>query len=180
MNCEFNWCEFYNVFFGGIVTGIIASILFIWLTDWIESYRFFKWYKHLISKQDKFDWIAFSMRHENGRIRQENPNGSIAKVVVKKKTLQIILEQVDKRKWIGELKIESFEFGILTFKYEMEHEYGRRECIIGSYSENGKIFDYLFLIPTNNRIYTIQQSNDLLNVKYNYGDEVLVRERTSA
>lgn len=120
------------------------------------------------------------MRPENGRFRQDNPNGSIAKVVVKKKTLQIILEQVDKRKWIGELKMGSFEFGILTFKYEKEHEYGRRECIIGSYSENGKIFDYLFLIPTNNRIYTIQQSNDLLNVKYNYGDEVLVRERTSA
>ena len=94
MNCEFNWCEFYNVFFGGLVTGIITSILLFLLTDWIESYRFFKKYKHLISNQDKFDWIAFSMRPENGRFRQDNPNGSIAKVVVKKKTLQIILEHL--------------------------------------------------------------------------------------
>ncbi|MBP7399836.1 MAG: hypothetical protein KA954_09645 [Chitinophagales bacterium] len=187
MKCDLNWCEFYNVFLGGIVTGIIASLLFILFNGWIESFRFFKKYRHLQSKQDKLDWTAYSMRPQNGRIRQDTPNGSIAKILIRKETIQITLEQTDKRisdpskyrKWIGEIKMESLEFGILTLKYEDEYEYSRKECFIGSYSENGKIYDYLFLIPTNNKIFNIQKSNDSLNVQSNYENEMLVRERPS-
>ena len=92
MICEFNWCEFDNVVLGGIVTGIIASLLIFLFTELKERYVFFRKYKHLISKQDLFDWNAFSMLKDDGRKREDTPNGSTASVLVKKKTLQIILK----------------------------------------------------------------------------------------
>ena len=36
--------------------------------------------------------------------------------------------------------------GTLYFKYEYEHEYGFKDVFIGVEEENGKYYDFLFLI----------------------------------
>lgn len=180
MNCIPDWCEFYNIIFGGLIIGIIASFLFIGITDIISICRFIKRYKYLKSfKKDHNDWIAYSMREDNGRMIQDLPNGSTANINIKKKRIYITLVEKEGRKWYGELQMERFGFGILTLKYDGDHEYGKRECIIGSYEENGKMIDYIFMIPTINTIYYIKNIDaDKQGVVYNYGNEILTRERS--
>lgn len=180
MNCEFNSCEFINVVFGGIITGIIASVLLAWITNIISVCSFKRKYKHLKSIPDKFDWTAYSMKKEDGRVREDSPNGSSVNIDIKKGRIYLTLKQNDGRKWLGELNMDRFGFGIVSYKYVDKHEYGKRECFIGSYTEGGKTFDYLFLTPTNDKIYTIKKTGeDNLSGEYNYGDEIIIRERPS-
>lgn len=176
MSCNFSWCEFINIFLGGLVTGIIASWLFILFSNLIKRYHFYKKYKHLNSKQNIYDWIAYSMKEDNGRIREDHSNGSIANISIKNKKLEIALKH-DAREWIGEIQMINSNFGILTFKYKNENEFGKRDCAIGFYLESGKIYDYLFFTPLQNRIYSIKTTEAGLIPKYNYGDEILIRER---
>lgn len=176
MICNFDLCEFYNIIFGGIVIGIIASFLFIWLDNFLKNLRFTKKYNYLKSNQGQFDWISYSMSEENNRVRNEFPNGAVANITLKNRKINIILMH-DNRKWIGEVQMLDFGFGILTFKYENENEYGKRDCILGSYIEDGISYDYLFLIPSNNKIFSIKKDGDILIPEYDYGNEVLVRPK---
>ena len=177
MFCKFDLCEFYNILFGGIIVGITASFLYILLDNFINQMRFHKNYKHLKSNQDQFDWVAYSMSKENGRVRNENPNGAIANITLNKRKLKIVLKH-DNREWAGEVQMLDFGFGILTLKYSKEHEYGKRDCIMGTYIEDGKIYDYLFLIPNTNKIFFIKKDGDGLIPEYDYGNEVLIRLKT--
>ena len=179
MWCAFSLCEFYNIVLGGIIIGIITSILFTFLTSQIEKRQFLKKYKYLASQKNHFDWLAYSMRKDDGRLREDASNGSTATISVKNKRIQIILEHTgtDKRKWMGELQMISFGFGIISLKYTDKHEYDKRDCIIGSYLENGEKIDYLFLTSTRNKVYVIKKDNDQFIPEYNYDNEILVRER---
>ena len=178
MNCIFDSCEFYNLFLGGIITGIITSFLFVWLTNFLSRRKFKLQYKHLQSKSpNSFDWVAYSMRQDNSRLRQDNPNGSELNVQVSGSRIFLKLKH-DNRLWIGELKVDGFDYGIVTYKYENQHEYGKRECVIGSYEENEATFDYLYLMPVNNKIYHIQKiDSENQKVIYDYGDEIFIRKR---
>lgn len=119
------------------------------------------------------------MRKEDGRMRQEESNGSKANISLIKNKLYITLTH-DNRFWKGELEMFGFGYGIVAYKYTDKHEYGKRDCVIGFYDENGKRFDYIFLTPVNPRIFKIEKKTDILSkVEYNYGDEVLIRERVS-
>ena len=175
MFCNFDLCEFYNILFGGIIIGIIASFLYIFLDNNLKQIRFTKKYRHLKSHQNKFDWTAYSMSKENGRVRNESPNGAIASVTLEKAKIKISLKH-DDRKWIGEVQMLGFGFGILTLKYENEHEYGKRDCVIGSYVEDGKSYDYIFLIPDTNKIFSMKKNGDGLIPEYDYGNEILIRQ----
>ncbi len=180
MKCPIDICEFYNMLISGIVLGVVASFLFVVLTDWIRICRFKKRYSHLKSKtESEFDWIAYSMREDDGRKRQDAPNGSKMNLQLDKDRIFIRVRQVDHRTSIGELTIDRFDYGIVTYKYENEHEYGKRECVIGSYEENSKQYDYLYLIPTNNRVYYVHEHTTKGQhlVKYHYGDELFLRKR---
>jgi hypothetical protein len=180
MKCVFDICEFYNMLIGGLVIGIIASFIFVWLTEAIRIYKFNKRYRHLQSKlRIDYDWIAYSMRDDNGRIREDEPNGSVMNLVVRGDRIFIKVKQKGDRISVGELVVSSFDFGVITYKYENEHEYGKRDCIIGSYVENGESYDYIFTIPTNNKVYYVKKesNSDQHVVKYNYGDELFIRKR---
>lgn len=117
MLCKFDQCEFYNILFGGIIVGIIASFLYVLINNTLEWIRFTKLYKNLSSNHGQFDWTAYSMSKENGRIRNTSPNGSIANVTLEKRKIKIALKH-EERKWIGEVQMQDFGFGILTLKYE--------------------------------------------------------------
>ena len=182
MICNFNWCEFYNVVLGGIVTGIIASFLVVWLTNQIHTCKFRKRYGHLNSNpKGAFDWTAYSMRKDKGNVREDAPNGSVLNIHILQDRIKLTLRQIDNREWEGELRIENYDYGLVTYKYKSEHEYGKRECVIGTFPENGETFDYLFLIPTNDKIYFIKEiENGKSTVEYNYRNEIFIRKRDSA
>lgn len=178
MLCKFDLCELWNMLFGGIVIGIIASFLFVGITQLIAKCKFKKKYKFLESKStDVFDWIAYSMKSENGRIKEETPNGSSVNIKINQGRIYLHLVQNDKREWHGELLMDSNGFGIVSYKYTDAHEYGKRQCTIGFYQEGGKKIDYLFLSPLNDRIYYINNHGDKSTVVYNYGDEIFIRAR---
>jgi hypothetical protein len=179
MFCQFNQCEFINIILGGILVGIISSFLFVFLTDYFKNRKFNKQYKHLVSDKNNFDWDSYPMLKDDGRIIDINTKQAEATVYLGKGLINITLRH-QSRKWHGQVSMSDFGFGTLFFKYENEYEYGKRDCIIGSYTENGVQYDYIFLIPTNNRIYQISNlGNNNFEPVYDYGNEVLIRQSKS-
>ena len=179
MICQFDPCEFYNLFFGGIITGIVASFLYILIEKAIKHIKFNRQFKHLVSI-DQFDWNAYSMRKDDGRKREENSNGTKLHLKIVKGQIHLEVNEVNRGFWDGILRMESSEFGTITYKYQKDYEFGFGNCVLGSFKENGKTFDYIFFVRTTNRIYELEKTNDLkLGVKYNYGDELFLRERAS-
>src|SRR5690348_11202503 len=141
----FDLCEFYNIFFEGILTGIIASLIFVGLTELFRILKFRWKYSYLKSRdQNSYDWIAYSMKSDDGRIREDSPNGSMVNIEVKSNKIKITLNH-DNRNWIGELEMKSAGYGTIIYKYTDKHEYGCRDCFIGMFLENGKNYDYIFL-----------------------------------
>ncbi len=164
----------------GVISGLIATILFILLQRVVKRITFKKRFKHLTSSdKEAFDWIGYSMLPENSRIKGDL-NGATANILLKENKVLIRLRHND-REWEGELLMERFGFGVVTVKYKNEHEYGKRECVIGSYTENDMTYDYIFLYPLNSQIYYLKQieSGDYLPV-YHYGTELLERPRANA
>jgi hypothetical protein len=165
MNCHFDLCEFINVVVGGIVTGLVASLLWAWFSELFRNFRYSMKYKYLkspIGIED--DWICYSMKKENGRIREDKPNGSTVTIPYEKgNNFTIKLKQNDDRIWIGKLKIVDENIGSLHFRYknENEHEYGFKDVFIGEEIENGKKYDVLFLIGKGK----------------DYGNEIFLREK---
>jgi hypothetical protein len=148
MNCHFDLCEFINVFIGGIFTGILASFLFVCLTNFIENRKDSRKFKYLKSKDNNsFDWICYSMTKENGRIRENNPNGSSASIEYKKgKVLNFRLKEQNNRIWNAKVTMTSEYVGSLAFRYEKEQEYGFKDVFIGEEIENGIKYDTVFLV----------------------------------
>jgi len=180
MLCNFDFCEFYNVVLGGLLIGIVTSFVFIWLTNLLKQFNFRRQYNHLESVSDKFDWIAYSMKKEEGRVREDQPNGSKVNLKIKKDKIYIRLQHGN-REWKGEIIMHQNHFGVVTYRYIDKHEYGRRECIIGEFEENGHKFNYIFLVPLDNKLYYIETQHDgKLRPLYNYGEEILVREKISS
>jgi len=163
MNCHFDICEFINVVVGGIVTAIVASFLWVWFAEIFRNCRLSKRYKYLkspVGSQD--DWICYSMKPDNGHLREDNPNGSTVFISQEKgNRFSIRLKQKDNRRWIGKLTITDENIGSLHFRYENEHEYGFKDVFIGEETDNGRMYDVLFLIG---------KSKD-------YGNEILLREK---
>jgi len=156
--------------------------MFVWLTAAIKNLRFRRRYKHLESDSNIFDWEAYSMKAEDGRIREDVPNGAKMNIRVKRGKIYLtLLQSQDDRVWKGELIIQQDNFGVVGYKYQDKHEYGKRECIVGNYVENTTIFDFLFLTPLNDTIYFIErQADDRFKANYNYGREIVIRKRSSA
>lgn len=148
MNCRFDICELINIVFGGIITGLVASFLFVWLSNLLKKFIDSRNYKYLKSpKGIEYDWTCYSIKNENGRIREDNPNGSTVTINHKRgNTLNIKLKQRDGRIWHGKLTMTDKYLGTLCFRYENEHEYGFKDVFIGEELENGKKYDFLFLI----------------------------------
>lgn len=179
MTCSSVLNDFYDLIIGGVVTGLIASFLFIPLSRLFSNLNF-KWkYTTFQSKEGQFDWIAYSMSPENGRVRDQSPNGSKANIRIKNGKINLTIEQPDRRRWKGQVKMLDFDFGILTLKYENEREYLRRDCVFGFYLENNKRYSYIFIMaPANHKIYYLSKDEKgQLIPHYEYGNEILIREK---
>jgi hypothetical protein len=184
---EFHVCPYFmkyvfkvlELIIGGIIAGVIASLLFVKFSECYKTIIFNKRYAHLNSHSvNDFDWEGYSMAQKNGRIRQDNSNGSFMNINIMNKVIYIKVCH-NSRIYNGEIVLSDSNYGVLTFKYEKEHEYGKKDCIIGSYIENNIIYDYFFLIPTTNNILSLKKQEiiDQYIVEYNYSNELFLRKR---
>ncbi len=82
---------------------------------------------------------------------------------------------MDERLWNGIIEInkEFMTKGLLTYKYTDSHEVGCREVIIHKDTENL----YIYFIPANNRVYSLEKMNNSHIPEYDYGIEVLIKKR---
>ena len=95
---EFNniLCELINVLLIGIIVAIIASLIYALLVNKIRNCKNKKTFKYLMSKnKNDYDWTCYSMKEENGRIRNDNHNGSIVNIKhLKGNILSVKLKQL--------------------------------------------------------------------------------------
>ncbi|PZR27321.1 MAG: hypothetical protein DI535_10870 [Citrobacter freundii] len=117
------------------------------------------------------------MQKSNGRLREENSNGSVVNVKVNNGAIFITLKH-DNRVWKGELIMQGSDLGVVAYKYTDCHEYGKRECVLGNFSEYDSKFDFIFLTPINDTIYYLEPSGENMIANYNYGREILIRPRS--
>jgi len=98
---------------------------------------------------DAFDYQCYDMKSSNGRLAEEDTNGSIVNIKVTDPfNLKITLKQSDGRIWKGEVKLKTKNYGELFFIYESsqnEIEVGRRECFIFQEYDIKNRVDKLFL-----------------------------------
>lgn len=114
---------------------------------------------------DSFDYVCYGMRKDNGRLREEQDDGSVANIkVIDHYNIQITLRQSDGRIWKGELLLKTRNYGELSFMYESdtEIEVGRRECYIRQIFTEDYREDQFYLKP--------------LTDKHAYGDELMTRK----
>ncbi len=100
--------------------------------------------------ENNFDYTCFNMQPQNGRLPENNGNGSTANLyVIDRYHFIITLKQIDGRIWKGELILEQKDYGRLLFRYEgnMEFEFGRRECYLKQIVTPEYRDDILFFKP---------------------------------
>ena len=158
-NLQFSCAEFINIVVGGILTGIVSVAFYTIIANWISRYRFEKSYGQLrtVSPEDR-DWLCFEMK--DNIFCNRIPIKSKARVVVSNRKIGINILQSESREWNGVLTILGPNWGKLNYTYLNELEVGFKDCFIGYFGENGKYYNYIYLIPN----------------EISYGKELLVRE----
>jgi len=111
-----------------------------------------------------FDYEAYSMRPENGRSPNNDPNGSKANLrIIDRNNLIIKVRENKKRTWIGFLSIKHRSFGEMSWKYENEYEFGMKRFFLEMVEEDNFVEDTIFVQP-------FEPSKD-------YGSELFLRRR---
>jgi hypothetical protein len=99
---------------------------------------------------DNFDYVCYNMQANNGRMPEENENGSVANIkVIDRYHFQIMLKQQDGRKWKGELILKNNTYGEMLLSYigDNEFEPTRKECYLKQSKTGGFREDTFFLKP---------------------------------
>jgi hypothetical protein len=158
-NLQFSCADFLNIVVGGILTGIVSAAFYTILANWISRRSFKKSYGQLrtASANDR-DWECFEMA--DNVFCNRIPINSKARIIVSKQKIGINILQWDNREWNGVLTILGPNWGKLNFTYINELEVGFKDCFIGYFGENGKYYNYIYLMPN----------------EMGYGKELLVRE----
>ena len=111
-----------------------------------------------------YDYVAFSMEPSNGRLPQQIPNGTKAKLtIIDRNTMILHVNEKNDRKWTGFMTIKQRTFGGMSWKYENEYEFGTKLFEISSTDRGTYFEDTVFLQPS-------YESKD-------YGRELFVRNR---
>jgi hypothetical protein len=147
--------SFFSDFIIGIVAGLISAVVYDYLLKQMK-YSFMKELEHLNSLgENEYDWVCYDMRKDNGRLRQDSPNGSIMNVMIlKDNKIKISLKHDNgQREWRGELLMENKIFGTLTCGYinPFEHEFRFIKVFISEEIENGLSYDTIFLVDATDK-----------------------------
>jgi hypothetical protein len=168
-----------------LLTGLFTGVLTVLLLDMYDKVKYYLQLSPLSSNE----WIGYNIKERkaiNFKIQKEG-NGeieynsyatikyqkaNILSVCLRHKTKE---RSVDERLWNGIIEInkEFMTKGLLTYKYTDSHEVGCREVIIHKDTENL----YIYFIPANNRVYSLEKTNNSHIPEYDYGIEVLIKKR---
>jgi|SRR5450432_1046349 len=156
---QFSSAEFINIIVGGILTGIVSAAFYTIIATFISRRKFEKAYGGLrtVASHDR-DWECFEMK--DNIFCNRIPIKSKARIVVFNRKIGINILQSDNREWNGVLTILGPNWGKLNFTYLNELEVGFKDCFIGYFGENEKVYNYIYLIPYDD----------------GYGKELLIRE----
>jgi hypothetical protein len=96
-----------------------------------------------------FDYVAYSMKSENGRIPQDDPNGSRAKLtVIDRSTLILEVIEANDSKWTGYMTVKHRSFGEMSWKYTTCYEFGQKVFELETRTKGSQIIDTVFVQST--------------------------------
>jgi hypothetical protein len=161
-----------------LLVGMFTCVLTVLLIDIYEYFKF----RNALRDLDSKDWIGHAVesnqavKHKTEKGKEINSFAAIR--YLQDNILSITLTHETDVKpvtWEGVIEINKqvLNSGILTYKYIRSHEAGARQIII--HRDKEKI--YIYLIPFNNTIYYIKLTDGSILPKYNYGIEVLIKDR---
>jgi hypothetical protein len=95
------------------------------------------------------DYMAYSMRPVNGRLPQDQPNGSRARLtVIDRYTLMLDVMESGGAEWVGYMTITHRSFGEMSWKYRTCHEFGQKVFELENEQDGGGITDTVFIQPS--------------------------------
>ena len=165
----------------GLYGGLFTSLLTVIGLDLYERLKIYNQLKYLNSTK----WLGFALvdrelkSHKTGEIAY---NSSATIAYEQENVLSITLrhrknsESEELRRWSGKIELNrnSLHRGTLTYKYSDSHEIGYKDILINSDST----YDYIYLIPADNKIYDLKKSENGMTPIYEFGTEVLRKRRT--
>jgi hypothetical protein len=164
-----------------LLSGAFTCFLTVLVIEINDSLKFRKALVDLDSK----DWVGYALQNRT-LIKHKTENGREINSYVIINYLQdnilsikLTHETDDKENskitWEGiiETSKQNLNTGTLTFKYTHNLEAGSKQIYIHRNKEN----IYIYLVPQNNALFTLQQQGSSIIAKYDYGIEVLVKKR---
>lgn len=141
MDCVFSLCEFYNVVIGGVIIGLIVSVLFVWLSRKFERHKLRNDFSFLESPGNKFDWQHWNIKH--GAIADEPEEAYMNLKYREYKTFSFRWTE----KGSNDVKGEGFIFwndlthGKMSFYAYQVVTYNYRNVFYRKIEHQGKIYD---------------------------------------
>lgn len=159
MCCYHNMLSVLWDIFLALAGGVIASVMYAEIIKSYNNKKLRRLYQHLSSKDSEtYDWECFGMKLENGRIPNDQGNGTFVNIrYLSENTLEYrwiekykdsTIKEADKRRSGGKIYMEKGNFGNLSFQYFKpgEHEYGFKKLFVIEGFENNEKYDYIFTI----------------------------------
>jgi len=165
----------------GLYGGLFTSLLTVIGLDLYERLKIYSQLKYLNSTK----WVGFALvdrELKNYKAGEVEYNSSATINHDQENVLSITLkhrknkDSDELRTWTGKIELNrnSLTRGTLTYKYSDSHEIGYKDILINSDST----YNYIYLIPADNRIYDLKKSENGMTPIYEFGTEVLRKKRT--
>ena len=128
MECVFDKCELWNGIGLGIISGLIASVMFAFLNRWVREYFYFK--KKFGKLNGEYKGFGYSGENED---KVNNEPDSLATVRHAGENRLEISVTHNSLTWIGEITMNSLKYGLIVFQYKNEsvkERFGFKRCIV--------------------------------------------------
>jgi len=107
---------------------------------------FMREFQFLPMNSTNFDYVAYNMKSENGRIPQDDPNGSKARLtVIDRSTLILQVIEANDATWTGYMAIKHRSFGEMSWRYRTCYEFGQKVFELETRNEGSQIIDTVFV-----------------------------------
>jgi hypothetical protein len=128
MECVFDKCEFWNGVGLGIISGLVASVMFTILYHWVREHFYFKKRFGKLSGE----YRGFGYKVDNPGELNDKPISNATIKHTAENRLEIMVTH-NNLTWVGEITMSSLKFGAIVFQYknkEAKHFFGFKRCIV--------------------------------------------------
>jgi len=151
--------------FGGIIVGIIATIIYESSKQTVRNILFKRRFKFLVGQN--VSWKGYGFKDSNtNEVGKENGASATFEIICDKQIHISVCHSG--RKWNGEITMLTENYGKLFFKYTDKEEFGTKDCY---FKQDKPRNETILLVPTNNPILSTDGS-----VKYSYGKELFKKQ----